>query len=481
MAFSAPRMVTSVPGPQSQTFLVHQDEVESNARSYPRGIPIAIKKALGAYVQDMDGNVFIDFLSAAGALPLGHNPPCAVAAVNAQMESCSQALDIPTPAKQAFNDAVLGLLPPAMAGRMKLHFCGPTGADAVEASIKLAKFVTGRSNVFSFQGGYHGCTNGAMAVTGLLGPKEGVANPMAGVQFFPYSHCYRCPLGLARSTCSVNCIRYLENTLQDPNGGSLKPAAVILEMLQGEGGVIPAQREFAQTLRRITREHGIVLIVDEIQTGCGRTGNWFAFEQYGIEPDVILLSKGIGGMGLPVSVMAFDRKLDTWPPGKHIGTFRGNQLAFAAGVAVLKEMREQNVLHNVALRGEQLRTALLELQQRHAFIGDVRGIGLMQGCEIIDPASGAINPKLAARIRKAALSRGLILELGGRDDCVVRFLPPLNVSSQTMQQAMEILAAAMDDVAPAEMAPETMATDDVAREKVATNDVAAAMAEAAAA
>lgn len=434
---------TAIPGPASKRFLDHQELKESNARSYPRGIPIAIQRASGSYVEDVDGNVFIDFLCAAGALPLGHNPPAAVAAVQAQMDLCCQTLDITTPAKQAFNDLLLSLLPESMQARMKVHFCGPTGADAVEAAIKLCKYHTGRANVFSFQGGYHGCTHGAMALTGLLEPKEGIHNLMPGVHFFPYSYCLRCPLGLERDSCDTNCARFLLNTLRDPNSGTLKPAAVILELVQGEGGVIPASMEFARSIRRVTREHDIPLIVDEIQTGCGRTGNWFAFEHYDIEPDVILLSKGVGGMGLPVSVILYDRKMDTWTPGKHIGTFRGNQLAFAAGAAVLQQIRDEQVLPNVLERSAQILDSLLALKQRFSFIGDVRGIGLMLGFEIVKPDTNLPDGARAARIRKEALSRGLIIELGGRHDSVVRFLPPLNVSKETVIQALEIIESAV--------------------------------------
>jgi 4-aminobutyrate aminotransferase-like enzyme len=218
--------------------------------------------------------------------------------VTAQLARLTQGLDLPTPAKDAFTEAQLSMLPENLRGRMKVHFCAPTGSDAVDAAIKLCKTATGRRDVVSFQGGFHGSTHGAMAVTGLIVQKEPIANGVPGVHFFPYSYCARCPLGLAPSTCDTNCVAYLEQSLRDGNGGVPLPAAVIMELVQGEGGVVPVREEFARRVRALTRELGIPLIVDEVQTGCGRTGTWFAFEQYGIEPDVIVASKALSGIGL---------------------------------------------------------------------------------------------------------------------------------------------------------------------------------------
>jgi diaminobutyrate-2-oxoglutarate transaminase len=442
-ATSRPHVSGSVPGPRSAAFLARQDRRESNARVYPRHIPIAVEDAAGSFVRDVDGNVFIDFLTGAGVLSLGHNHPELVHAATEQLNRFAHGLDLPTPAKDAFIEAQLSMLPPAMRDRTRVHFCGPTGANAVDAAIKLCKTATGRDDVVSFQGGFHGTTHMGMALTGLVANKRPIGNGVPGVHFFPYSNCASCPMGLTRDTCAVNCIGFLERSLRDPNGGIGLPAAVILEMVQGEGGVIPADPVFVRRLRTLTRELGIPLVVDEVQTGCGRTGTWFAFEQHDIEPDVIVASKALSGIGQPVAIILYDERLDTWAPGAHTGTFRGNQLAFACGATAVQIVRRDDVLGNVRRRSAQI-AQRFDVLRGHPRVRDVRGRGLMWGIELVGPLSGRPAGDLAARVQALALADGLIVELGGRDDCVVRLLPPLNVSPEVVDMACTILIAAIE-------------------------------------
>lgn len=436
--WTGPLVSGPIPGPQSAAFLARQEARESNARTYPRHLPIAIAEAAGSFVRDVDGNVFIDFLNGAGVLPFGHNHPELVRVAADQMLVETHGLDFPTPVKDAFIDTQLSMLPVDMQDRMKIHFCGPTGANAVEAAIKLCKTATGRGEVISFQGGFHGSTAAAMALTGLVAPKSHVQNGMPGVHFFPYSYCSQCPLGMSPATCSTNCATFLEHSLKDDLSGIPLPAAVILELVQGEGGSIPATIEFAQRVRAVTRELGIPLIVDEVQTGCGRTGTWFSFEQYGIEPDVIVASKALSGMGLPIALIMYDKAMDVWEPGAHIGTFRGNQLAFATGVEAVKIFQRDDILGNVRRRSEQC-FGLLEPLQQHPWVREIRGKGLLVGVELIDPRTEMPAGDLAAEVQSEALNRGLILELGGRDSSVVRLLPPLNVTAEVMETACHIL------------------------------------------
>lgn len=430
-----PMVTGDLPGPRSAELLARQEHRESNARVYPRHFPFAIAEAAGSFVRDLDGNVFIDFLAGAGVLSLGHNHPELVGVATEQMGVLTHGLDMPTPVKDAFTEAQLSMLPEGMRDRMKIQFCGPTGANAVDAALKLCKTATGRADVVSFQGGFHGSTHAAMALTGNVRQKRPVPGGMPGVHFFPFSSCSRCPLALDPASCQTNCVAFLERALADPNGGIPLPAAVIMELVQGEGGVIPARVEFAQRVRQLTRELGIPLIVDEVQTGCGRTGTWFAFEQYGIEPDVIVASKALSGMGLPVAIVLYDRALDVWAPGAHTGTFRGNQLAFAAGVKTIEILRRDDVLGNVRARGEQVAARLAPLVE-HPEVVEVRGRGLMWGIELTEP-------ELAERVQARALRHGLIVELGGRDDRVVRMLPPLNVTEQVLDVALDILLGAI--------------------------------------
>lgn len=440
--YSRPSVLTAPPGPLSKTYLDAQEQAESNARTYPRRLPIAIKRAEGCYIEDVDDNVYLDFLSGAGVLSLGHNHPDLVAAATDQLGVLVHGLDLPTPVKNEFTRRQLAMLPEPMRAAMKLHFCGPTGANAVEAAIKLAKIHTGRGDIVSFQGGFHGSTATAMAVTGNVEAKEHVPNGMPGVHFFPYSYCLRCPLGLRRSDCAVNCITYLEKSMADSHGGMAKPAAVIMEMIQGEGGSIVAEPEFVRRVREVTRQHDVLLIVDEVQTGCGRTGTWFAFEHYGIEPDIVVASKGLSGIGLPIAVLLYHRRLDTWLPGAHIGTFRGNQLAFATGVAALDVFERDQVLANVTAQGELLGTLLRALAERSPWIAQVRGLGLLWGVELADPETGRPATGLASAVQQAALRNGLILEVGGRDDCVLRLLPPLTIDADQITAAVQALTSA---------------------------------------
>jgi diaminobutyrate-2-oxoglutarate transaminase len=255
----------------------------------------------------------------------------------------------------------------------------------VEAALKLVRTATGRSTVLSFQGGYHGMSQGALSLMGSLGPKKPLGALLGnGVQFLPFPYDYRCPFGLGGADGVRVNLHYLENLLNDPEAG-LPPAAVIVEVVQGEGGVIPADLDWLRGLRRITEQAGVALIVDEIQSGFGRTGKMFAFEHAGIIPDVVVMSKAIGG-SLPLAVVVYRDWLDTWLPGAHAGTFRGNQMAMAAGSAVMRYLKQHDLPGHAAAMGERLGEHLRRLQRDFPHLGDIRGRGLMLGVELVDPA-----------------------------------------------------------------------------------------------
>jgi len=440
-ATTRPHVTGPLPGPRSAELLARQEQRESNARVYPRHFPFAIAEAAGSFIRDLDGNVFIDFLAGAGVLSFGHNHPELVAAATEQMGVFTHGLDMPSPAKDAFTSAQLAMLPAGMRDHVKIQFCGPTGANAVDAAIKLAKTATGRGDIIAFSGGFHGTTHAGMALTGNVSMKRPIANGMPGVHFFPFSS-GGVPAGVDAATWDTTAVALLEQALTDPNGGIALPAAVIMEMVQGEGGVNPASKEFAQRVRRLTRELGIPLIVDEVQTGCGRTGTWFAFEQYDIEPDVIVASKALSGMGLPVAIIIYHERLDVWAPGAHTGTFRGNQLAFAAGTKAVELMHRDNILGNVRARGAQVESRLAALADNPAVV-DVRGRGLMWGIELAPPTDGRSVTEVAEEVQAHALRHGLIVELGGRADRVVRMLPPLNVTAEVLDVALDILVEAI--------------------------------------
>ncbi|MFB0703468.1 aspartate aminotransferase family protein [Pseudomonas protegens] len=432
--------------------LARQNRQESNARSYPRRIPLALKRASGIHVEDVEGRRFIDCLAGAGTLALGHNHPVVIAAIQQVLadELPLLTLDLTTPVKDQFVQDLFGLLPEALAAEAKIQFCGPTGTDAVEAALKLVRTATGRSTVLSFQGGYHGMSQGALSLMGSLGPKRALAGLLNnGVQFLPFPYDYRCPFGLGGAEGVKVNLHYLENLLTDPEAGVALPAAVIVEAVQGEGGVIPADLEWLQGVRRITEKAGVALIVDEIQSGFGRTGKMFAFEHAGIIPDVVVMSKAIGG-SLPLAVMVYRDWLDTWQPGAHAGTFRGNQMAMATGSAVMRYLKEHRVPEHAAAMGERLREHLLILQRDFPQLGDIRGRGLMLGVELVDPAGvpdaqghPPQHARLAPLVQRECLKRGLILELGGRHGAVVRFLPPLVITAAQIDQVAQIFSKAV--------------------------------------
>ncbi len=432
--------------------LARQRLQESNARSYPRRIPLALKRAKGIYVEDVEGRRFIDCLAGAGTLALGHNHPVVIEAIQQVLadELPLHTLDLTTPVKDQFVQDLFGLLPPALVREAKIQFCGPTGTDAVEAALKLVRTATGRSTVLSFQGSYHGMSQGALSLMGSLGPKKPLGALLSsGVQFMPFPYDYRCPFGLGGAEGVKANLHYLENLLNDPEAGVQLPAAVIVEAVQGEGGVIPADLDWLRGLRRITEQAGVALIVDEIQSGFARTGKMFAFEHAGIIPDVVVMSKAIGG-SLPLAVVVYRDWLDSWLPGAHAGTFRGNQMAMAAGSAVMRYLTEHSVAEHAAAMGERLAEHLRSLQRDFAQLGDIRGRGLMLGVELVNPA-GELDVQghppafgqLAPRVQRECLKRGLILELGGRHGCVVRFLPPLVITAAEVDRVAEIFGRAL--------------------------------------
>jgi diaminobutyrate-2-oxoglutarate transaminase len=434
----------------NEQYLEIQAKRESNARSYPRRIPIAIREANGIYVKDVEGKVYIDCLGGAGTLALGHNHPVVIEAIRGVLDNNLplHTLDLTTPVKEEFVEELFSSLPESFAKKARIQFCGPSGSDAVEAAIKLVKTATGKRSVLAFQGGYHGMTHGSLSLMGNLGPKKQIPGLMPDVHFLPFPYDYRCPFGVSGKEGYEIGHAYIEQLLVDPESGIVPPAGMVMEIVQGEGGVIPAPDQWVREIRRITKENGIPLIVDEVQTGLGRTGKLFAFEHSGITPDVVVLSKAIGG-SLPLAVVVYHEELDKWTSGAHAGTFRGNQMAFAAGTATMKFIKEQGLAHHAEELGNRLISQLREIQAQTNSIGEVRGRGLMIGVEIVQHAAAVkvgnkpAYPELASRIQQECFKRGLILELGGRHGSVVRFLPPLIITAEEIDTVSEIFLEAV--------------------------------------
>jgi len=429
--------------------LARQERWESAARSYPRRLPVALVHGSGVEVRDSAGRTYLDCLAGAGALALGHHHPVVTEALQGALadQVPLTTLDLTTPVKDAFVAELFDALPPAFAATARIQFCGPTGADAVEAAVKLARTATGRGGVVAFGGAYHGMTHATLALSGAHAPKAPLGPLADDVQHLPFPSTLRCPYGVGGEAGAALCARNLRWLLEDGHSGTPRPAAVLLEPVQGEGGVHEAPASFLREVRRLTREHGVVLIADEVQTGLGRTGRLWASEP-DLQPDVLVLSKAVGG-GLPLACVVYREELDVWAPGAHAGTFRGNQLAMAAGAATIREVVAAGLAEHARVVGAHLADGLRAAADGCEHVGEIRGRGLMLGVEIVDPdrldADGVpvADGDRAAVVQRAMLEHGVLVEVGGRGSAVVRFLPPLIVEHNHVTRIATAFAAAL--------------------------------------
>ncbi|RVI61370.1 diaminobutyrate--2-oxoglutarate transaminase [Sinorhizobium meliloti] len=408
--------------------------LESEVRSYSRSFPVVFRKAVGAILEDEDGCEFIDFLSGAGVLNYGHNDPDLLngAIQYLQSNGIVHGLDMATSAKREFMEHFDSILLRPRGLRYKFQFPGPTGANAVEAALKLARKATRRHTVISFTNGFHGVSLGALAVTGNRYYRDVAGLPPSGAVFMPYDAYF----GADKDTSE-----YLNKVLSDASSGLDLPAAIILETVQGEGGINSARKEWLQSVERLCRKNGILLIVDDIQAGCGRTGSFFSFDFAGLSPDIIVLSKSLSGVGLPLSLLLIKPELDVWQPGEHIGTFRGNNLALVTATAALSkywatEKLSQDVLEKGRIISERLRQ--IAQSSRNPLLS-VRGRGMMLG---LDCSTG----KLAEKVVRRAFEDGLVVERCGAEDQVIKLLPPLTIDGETLQRGLDILDISVHEV-----------------------------------
>ncbi|MCG3172685.1 MAG: Diaminobutyrate--2-oxoglutarate transaminase [Myxococcota bacterium] len=413
------------------------EQHESNVRSYCRSFPAVFVKGKGSLLTAEDGKQYIDFFAGAGALNYGHNPDFIKERLIRHLEEdgLTHALDMYTAAKREFiHEFVHTILQPRELD-YRIQFCGPTGANAVETALKLARLVKKRPTIGSFTGGWHGMSAGCLAVTGNRENRASAGIALANSVFFPY------PAG---PTHVPNTLEYMDAIFSDANSGLDLPAAIILETVQGEGGIYVAPPEFLRGLRELCTRHGVLLIVDDIQAGCGRTGDFFSFERAGVTPDIVCLSKSIGGYGLPMSLVLMKRDLDIWKPGEHTGTFRGNQLAFIAAKAAIERYWSSSAFTREILRKGGLveRTLRQRIAPLHTGI-EVRGLGLMWGMDF----ARAGGPAVAKEISRRCFQRGLIVERCGRDDTVIKLLPPLTIEDAVLNQGLQILHDAVREVA----------------------------------
>jgi len=403
------------------------ERLESQVQSYARNFPKVFDKAIGTEIWDVDGNRYLDFLSGAGSLNYGHNHPIMKQALVEYITSdaIGNSLDLHTAAKETFLERFESHILQPRDLDYVVQFCGPTGTNSIEAALKIARKVTGRTNVVSFTNGFHGMTAGALAATGNSQSREGAGMPLAGITRMPYEG-YLGP--------DVDTVAYLEKMITDPSSGLDLPAAILLETVQGEGGHKAASMTWLQAIERLCRRHEIILIVDEIQSGCGRTGSFFSFEPAGIKPDIVTLSKSISGYGLPLALVLLRRELDVWKPGEHNGTFRGNNLAFVTATATLEEFWNGFSFEDqLAEKSAYLNDQLMTIQENYFDrIGEVRGRGLMKGLSFNDPEE-------AARVTELAFESGVIAERVGPHDEVVKFMAPITTSFDQLDEGIDVI------------------------------------------
>lgn len=408
-------------------------QLESEVRGYVRNFPTVFTSAKGAKLFDSDGREYLDFFAGAGALNYGHNNEHLKKALIEYIaqDGVTHSLDMATDAKvkllERFNEVVLkprGL-------DYKIQFTGPTGTNSVEAALKLARKVTGRTGVLSFTNGFHGMTLGALAVTGNHFKRAGAGVPLAHARSMPFDGY----LGPGTDTALM-----LESMLEDPSSGLEKPAAIIVETIQAEGGVNVASDKWLRSLRRITRKHGVLLIVDDIQVGCGRTGKFFSFEDAGIDPDIVCLSKSLSGYGLPFALTLFRRELDVWDPGEHNGTFRGHNLAMVTATAAMDFWVDDTLTLDVQRKAKKVSEAFRGISESHrALVKETRGRGLIQGLECA--------PEVASRVAQECFTRGLIIETAGPRDEVLKLLPSLTITDEELKQGLDIIGTSFAAVA----------------------------------
>jgi len=410
------------------------DEIESEVQCYARAFPRIFNKAKGEFLYDEEGNQYLDFLAGAGTLNYGHNNPIFKEKLldYIHQDGITHGLDLHTKAKgefmEAFNEKILK---PRQLDYV-MQFTGPTGTNAVEAAMKLARNITGRENIISFTNGFHGVSLGSLAATGNSHHRGAAGVSLSGTSRMPYE-------GYLGD--DIDTTVYLDKVLCDSSSGIDKPAAVIVETVQGEGGINACSFEWLRALDSVCKKHEVLLIIDDIQAGCGRTGTYFSFEKAGIKPDIVTLSKSLGGYGLPFAVVLFKPELDQWKPGEHNGTFRGNNFAFVTAKAAIDHYWSDNSFANeIQRKGAYVSQRLEEIVEKYGEGNfTTRGRGMFQGIN-------CVNGEIAGKITKQAFKKGLIIETSGADDHVVKFLCPLVISDENLKQGIDIVEEAIREV-----------------------------------
>lgn len=406
---------------------------ESNVRSYCRSFPTVFTTAKGAYIYDEDDKEYIDFFSGAGALNYGHNPERINNKIIEYLNTNGivHAMDMYARPKREFIDYFQNNILKPKNLDYKIQFCGPTGTNAVESALKLARKIKGRENIFAFMGAFHGMTLGSLALTTDSDSRKAAGVSLNNVTHIPAPYMVE----------NLDVIEYIQTLISDDHSGVEKPAAIILESVQADGGIYPFDVEFLSRLRKLCDENDILMICDEVQVGCARTGNFFSFERANIIPDMVTLSKSIGGCGMPLALLLMKPELDIWSPGEHTGTFRGNQLSFVAGKEALKIMVEEKIEDQVKNKEKVIEKFIKEeiLPVNESII--YRGIGMIWGIDF-----SAFETDMTSKIMKKCFENGLILERVGRNNNTLKLMPPLITDEETLLKGLNILKQSIIEI-----------------------------------
>jgi len=411
------------------------DQMESEVRGYIRSFPVIFSKAKGSLLIDQSGREYIDFFAGAGTLNYGHNNDVLKDKLieYVKNDGVVHGLDMATEAKKYFMETFDRVLLKPRGWDYKLQFTGPTGTNAVEAALKLARLVKGRQNIVSFTHGFHGVSGGSLSVTANSKFRDAAGVALGNTTFVPFD---------GYMGADFNTIEYFERLLEDPSSGLDHPAAVIVETVQGEGGVNVASLRWLRDLEKLCRKHDMLLIVDDIQVGCGRTGTFFSFDKAGISPDIITLSKSLSGYGLPMSLVLMKPELDIWKPGAHSGTFRGNNLAFVTAAQALESYwADSRFEQEVKRKEEMVRSWLENIVQSYPSAGlTVRGRGLIQA--LVTPP----DDDLANEISRKSFEYGLVIETSGANDEVLKLLPALTIEEEQLKKGLEIIERSVSEL-----------------------------------
>ena len=438
-----PKIVVSPPGPRARE-LVRKDELFVSP-SYLRYYPLVVESANDCIVKDVDGNEYIDFNSGIACMNVGHNNPRVVEAVKAQCNRFLHYSNTDFYYKEAI-DLAEKLAEITPGEFKKKTFFGNSGTEAIEAAVKLARWHTRRPLFIGFIGAFHGRTMGSLAFTASKPVQRGYFSPfMPGVAHVPYPYCYRCPFKLTRPNCNYWCADFIEEQVLHKYMPPGDVAAILFEPIQGEGGYVVPPPEFFQKLKKIADEYDLLLIDDEVQSGMGRTGKWFAIEHWGVEPDIVCTSKALAS-GLPIGAMVAKAKVMDWTPGSHASTFGGNPVSCAAALAVLDVIKDEQLLDNASKQGDHVMKRLEEFRQTSRIVGDVRGRGLMIGIELVeDKETRKPAPKKASEVMLRSWRRGVTVVTCGVS--TLRIVPPLTIQTDLLDSALDILEDTINEVA----------------------------------